>query len=261
MFRINIFAAVAFAAAIAMSTGLLTVGQSHARELVVGVSETDYTPFYFEENGEFRGAAAEIAHHLAGQLGHRLTFKRFPWKRVQLYLAAGRIDMVLIYFKTPERAKNALYVEIPHIYESSSLVVLQDNAIGFEGDLENLSDFTFGNVTGYWHGKAYSRNNGLKKVELSSTKDLLATLIRGRIDIAVCNKPVMSGIAEDMGVSGQIRFLEPKIDYAPDYIAFSKATPGAKELVAAFSQALKKFVETEKYKAILSKYRFEIPSS
>lgn len=234
---------------------------AYGRELIVGVSMTDYRPFYFEENGQFRGAAAEIVALLASELGHSLTYRRFPWKRVQHNLATGRIDMVVLYFKTEKRARDVYYVEIPHIYESSSLAVRKDSPIAFSGDIGDLAGYSFGNVDGYWHGKTYSENESLTKIEMSSTKDLLATLVRGRIDIAVCNKPVMIGIAEEMGLLDKIHFLEPKIDYAPDYIAFSKASPDAKNLTASFSKALKAFVKTEKYKAILSKYRFEIPSS
>lgn len=232
-----------------------------ARELVVGVSETDYSPFYFEEDGRFKGAASEIAAALAERLGHSLTYERFPWKRVQHNLATGRIDMVVLYFKTDERAKGVHYVEIPHIYESSSFVVRKDSPITFDGDIADMTAYTFGNVSGYWHGAGYSKNETLTKLQLSSTKDLLATLIRGRIDIAVCNKPVMLAIAEEMGLAGDLKFLEPKIDYAPDYIAFSKAVPDAKELATSFSRELKAFIKTEEYRAILSKYRFETPSS
>ncbi|WP_259782160.1 substrate-binding periplasmic protein [Aestuariispira ectoiniformans] len=249
------------AAILSVACNLALTRQSDARELVVGVSDTDYTPFYFEKDDAFHGAAAEIVQHLAKELGHSLSYKRFPWKRVQFNLATGQIDMVLVYFKTPARAKTALYVDIPHIYESSSLVVNTGSRISYDGDINTLADYSFGNVAGYWHGKDYSLNSDLQKLEFSTTKDLLATLVRGRIDIAVCNKPVMSAIAEEMGLSGQIRFLEPKIDYAPDYIAFSKAAPDAKALAASFSKALKAFVKTEEYKAILSKYRFESPSS
>ena len=84
--------------------------RSQARELIVGVSETDYVPFYFEKEGRFMGAAAEIAQHLSKQLGHDLVFQRFPWKRVQYNLRIGRIDMVILYFKTEERARDVVSI-------------------------------------------------------------------------------------------------------------------------------------------------------
>ena len=230
------------------------------KELIVGVSENDYTPFYFEEvDGGFKGAAADIAAHLSKSLGHHLTYKRFPWKRVQHNLASGRIDMVILYFKTEERAQHVHYVEIPHLYESSSLVVTSDSTIRFDGKLDSLNQHLFGNVTGYWHGETYSNHAGLRKLELDSTRTLLATLVRGKVDIAVGNKPVMLALARKMKIAGNLHFLEPKIDYAPDYFAFSRARPDALELTNQFSTALRDFIRTETYREILVRYGFEIP--
>ncbi|RED53902.1 substrate-binding periplasmic protein [Aestuariispira insulae] len=239
---------------------LVPMTPTWGKELVVGVSETDYSPFYFEEEGMFKGAAAEIAQNLATALGHTLTFQRFPWKRVQHNLATGRIDMVILYFKTDERAEHALYVEIPHLYESSSLVVTTDSTLQFDGKLNNLKDAQFGNVTGYWHGEAYSANDQLNKTQLNSTRTLLATLIRGKIDIAVGNKPVMLSLARKMKIAGNLRFLEPKIDYAPDYIAFSKAKDHSADLARQFTIALKEFMRGAQYRDILTHYGFEIPA-
>ncbi|WP_344797254.1 substrate-binding periplasmic protein [Litoribacillus peritrichatus] len=233
----------------------------NAKELIVGVSETDYKPFYYEEAGEFKGAAAEIAHHVAKQLGHHLTFKRFPWKRVQYNLAIGRIDMVILYFKTEERAKDVWYVDIPHIYESSSLVVSNSSDIEFSGQLLELSKRSFGNVSGYWHGKNYSENTQLLKQEYSSTTALLEALHRGKVDIGVGNKPVMTALATSMGIVNEIKFLEPKIDYAPDYIAFSKVKSGSLPLANAFSRKLKAFMKTDAYRDILHQYGFELPEN
>ncbi|GLQ30323.1 substrate-binding periplasmic protein [Litoribrevibacter albus] len=241
-----------FASSASPSTGI------KRSTLKVGISETDYYPFYFEEGGKITGAAAEIVSALAEQLRYELTFKRFPWKRVQHNLASGKIDMVMLYFKTPERAKDVFYVEVPHIHESSSLITLKSRDIAFNGDINQLSSYKFGNVNGYWHGEAYSNHPTLVKRAFSSTTELLTVLKRGGIDIAVGNKPVLTQLANTMGLSDQFKFLEPKIDYAPDYIAFSKASPNAPKLVEEFSDALKKFLKSPEYKQILKKYGFDL---
>lgn len=251
-------------AAALLIAGLGLVGHSHdlqARELTVGISETDYTPFYFEtEDGTFQGAATAIVRHLATKLNHTLTFRRFPWRRVQHNLATGKIDMVMIYFKTKDRAEHATYVDIPHIYESSSLVVTKNTDLSFDGDINGLNGYLFGNVSGYWHGAGYSENDTLKKAEFSSTRALLATLIRSHVDIAVGNKPVMLALARKMKIADTLRFLEPKIDFAPDYIAFSKAIDDSRALADTFSDELRAFVQTDGYHDILKKYGFTLPS-
>lgn len=226
--------------------------------LVVGLSETDYYPFYYEKEGQIVGAAAEIVTLLAQQLKYQLKYKRFPWKRVQHNLATGKIDMVLLYFKTPERAEHVYYVDDPHVYESSSLIVRAGEDIAFSGDINALSDYSFGNVNGYWHGESYSNHPSLNKRLFSTTEELLTGLKRGAVDIIVGNKPVMLEIAKKMGYANQFTFLEPKIDYAPDYIAFSKARPQAQERVKEFSKALAAFLKTPEYNKILRKYGFDL---
>ncbi len=242
-------------------SGSVVASQSEAevrRTLTVGISETDYYPFYYRNEGEITGAAAEIVTILATQLGYDIRYKRFPWRRVQYNLSLGKIDLVMLYFKTPDRAKDVFYVEQPHLYESSSLITLKGRGIQFSGNLDDLLPFKFGNVNGYWHGAGYSEHPTLLKRQFSTTTELLQVLNRKGIDIAVGNKPVLTQLAKEMGLEERFEFLEPKIDYAPDYIAFSKATQDAELLVKQFSNALDDFLLTPEYTNILKKYGFDL---
>lgn len=230
-----------------------------AMELVVGISNLDYAPFYYEEEGEIVGAAADIAKAIAAQMGDTLVFERFPWKRVQNQLASGDIDLVMLYFKTPERAKHVYYLDQPHIHEDSSLFTLKGKDIPFTGDLHALTPYTFGFVRGYSHGAEFDGATYLQKFEILSEERLIKMLRAERFDIAVGNEQVMTFIAKKLGVADQLAFLQPIIDRSPDYIAFSKALPDAEELTRKYSAALRDFMKTDDYKAILSRYGFPVP--
>ena len=229
---------------------------SQSKELRVGLATLDYPPFYFETDGRFQGAAVEIAQVLATSMDHKLVFFRVPWKRLQSYLKDGSIDMMILYFKTPERSKDVLYVEIPHIQESSDLFVLRGAKSPYKGSIDDVASFKFGNVKGYSHGKEYNDAKGLQKQEVNNEKLLLKILLNNRIDIGVGNKPVITHYAKMMGLQDKIRFLDPPIDIGSNYIAFSKARDDAQSLADKFSQELKAFVKTKKYQDILSHYHF-----
>lgn len=230
-----------------------------AKELKVGLGELDYPPFYFEQDEQLQGAVIEITQHLATQLGHTFIFKRYPWRRVQAYLRSGEIDMSILYFKTPERAKDVVYTDTPHIFESSYLFVAKDTKISYDGTLNGLQSYKFGNVRGYSHGAEYDKANYLDKQEIVNEKLLIRMLIHGRLDIAVGNKAVINSYAKQEGLHNKISFLTPAINQGPNFIAFSKANKDADELAQAFSTQVKQFITTETYRLILQKHGFALP--
>lgn len=177
---------------------LCTVFSASAKELTVGVAELDYAPFYYEIEGQYYGAAVEVSQVIAKTLGHNLVFSRAPWKRIQLYLRSGDIDMMILYFKTPERSQDVVYVDIPHIYESSNLFVVKNSDIKFKGDILGMMEYKFGNVRGYSHGAEYNNAKGIDRQEFNNEKQLIKVLTYDRIDIGVGNKPVIISHAEEL---------------------------------------------------------------
>ena len=239
-----------------ISTLVLSFSAS-AKELMVGLANDDYAPYYYEYNGEYRGAALEVSEAVAEALGHKLVYLRAPWKRIQAYLRSGKIDMMILYSKTPERALDVIFTDTPHIYESSDLFVLKKSLIKHEGSLSDLKTYKFGNVRGYSHGIEYNNSKKLSKMQITNEQQLIRILIRGRIDIGVGSKPVIIRTAFHMGLMDKLRFLTPPIDVGANYIAFSKARKDAQELADEFSSQLKTYMKTDQYKAILQSYNFD----
>jgi ABC-type amino acid transport substrate-binding protein len=230
-----------------------------AKELRVGLGELDYPPFYFEKDGNLHGAAIEITQHIAQKLGHTLVFRRYPWARVQLYLKTGDVDAVILYFKTPEREKDVVFTDIPHLYESSSLFVAKGTETPFNGTLSDLWSYRFGNVRGYSHGKEYDGAEYLNKHIVNNETLLIRMLVKGRIDIAVGNKPAIIMYAKQEGLHDKITFLTPPIDKAPNFFAFSKSRKDAAGLAKEFSTEVKKIIASERYQHILKRYGLDLP--
>jgi len=233
--------------------------QIQAKELKVGLGELDYPPFYFQKGGKYYGAAIEIAQYIAEKLGHTLSFERYPWRRVQFYLRTGKIDMVVLYFKTPEREKYVEYTDTPHLYESSYLIVSKGTEISYNGNLKELQSYKFGNVRGYSHGDKYNNASYLNKQHVNNEKLLIRMLLAERFDIAVGNKAVVNMYAKQEKLHDKISFLIPPIDKGPNFFAFSKVRKDANELVQAYSTEIRNFITTDAYRQILKKYGFDVP--
>jgi len=228
-----------------------------AKELRVGLAELDYPPFYFETNGEYHGAALDISMAVAKKLGHELVFVRAPWGRIQAYLRSGSIDMMILYFKTKERARDVIYTKIPHINESSDLFILSNEDIEFEGQLNDLVAYKFGYVRGYSHGAEFDNAKHLSKHSFANEEQLIKGLANGRIDIGVGNKQTIIKHTVLLKLNQKIRFLSPSLHVGKNYIAFSKTRKDAQELEDEFSSQLKVFMKSDKYRTILKKYNFD----
>ncbi len=227
---------------------------SHAKELKVGVGLINYPPYYFEKDDVLHGAVIEISQHIADKLGHTLVFERLPWPRIQLNLSRGGIDMVLLYFKTQEREKSVIYTDIPHIYDTSYLFTKKGDDIHFNGNLNSMSDYHFGNIRGYSHGVEYDNANQLNKQLANEEKQLIRMLLNDRIDVAIANKAVINVHAKEEGVLHKLSFLTPPVDINPAYFAFSKAKADSSNLAHDFSIQIKELIATKKYLEILKKY-------
>jgi len=225
-----------------------------AKQLKVGIGKIHYPPYYFVADGALRGAVIEVAQQIAKQLGHTLIFEQYPWPRIQRYLSQGKIDMVLLYSKTPQREQFAIYTDFPHMYDASYLAIKKGQSIDFDGDLSKLQRYKFGNIRGYSHGASYDSAANLSKHHANDEKQLIRMLLKGRIDIAVTNKAVMSVHAKKYGVLNDIHYLTPPIDIAPAYFAFSKARIDSVELAKQFSKQAEILLKTEEYQKILAKY-------
>ncbi|OUR95681.1 hypothetical protein A9Q84_14360 [Halobacteriovorax marinus] len=230
---------------------------SYSMEINVGISDKDYYPYYFEKDNKMYGASIEIAEQLANKLGHNLIYKRYPFARVINYISSGEIDMVILYIKSKEREKYAHYLDIPHIYESSSIIYKKTrDEIFFEGNLNKLKKYNFANVRGYSHGATYDNATFLSKTFVKNETQLIKVLLAERIDIAIGNKAVIYSKAKELGVQNEIIFHRTKIDDGPCYLAFSKKSNIDKEVITSFNNSIKEFVKSEKYKSILKKYNF-----
>lgn len=232
------------------------VSQAHAEELMVGLAELDYPPFYYAGDDAMTGASIEIAEALADIAGYELVYKRVPWKRVQKGLQDGSLDMAILYLRTNEREKDVFYTQEPYIFEESYLFVGKEHELTEAGDLKQLSGYDFFYVRGYSHGEAFDSASYLHKTEVKDEVELIKRISSDRPFIGVGSKPAIVYHAQKAGLTEQIKFLEPVLHRGENFMAVSRQVEGGEKIAADFSKALTQFSKSPVYAEILKRYGF-----
>lgn len=218
----------------------------------------DYPPFYYrDETGAFKGASYEIVVHLAQTLGYEVTSTQVPSMRIMLAeLGAGQQHVSVNLTATEERKKVALFTSTPHIFETQNLITRADSELSYSGNLERLKSYRYGPIFGWTYGPAFDAAQYLDKVYVNDSDDQLRWLLSGQFDVAVNNRQFFQYMAQEMGVSGAFRILDPPVHVLPVTIAISRQYPGAEALRDALDEAVANFIQTEEYMNILLRYGF-----
>ena len=228
-----------------------------AKSITVAIEPLGYPPYYFNEKGNIKGAAVEILEHLAKQLNHTIHYEQYPWSRMQYYLQKGKIDMLLVYLKTPERAYYTAFPSTPIFYETYYFYALADAPTSFNGDLHSITGLNVGEVRGYSYGKEYDDFTLINRFQVGSEGQLIRMLLKKRVDLIIADQAVIDDHLKQLNIEDKIQKLPPRVAKAPAYFAFSKRVPGNEALAKAYSRALDAFITTKQYQDILMKYQIE----
>lgn len=232
----------------------LGVSSSYSKELRIATEDSDYYPFYFMKNDSYIGATVEIIYEIAGNLGYKVTFHKYPWSRALRYVEVGREDMMIQCFKTSERSEKMIFVDEPTLSEANHLFVKKGSNISFTSNLKDMTEYKFGAVRKYSYGNAFDNATYLEVFRTNNEKLLIKMLIKERFDIIIGFVPSIIKHAEELKMLDQIIFLEPPVEKIPAYMAFSKKMINVHIIVSEFSKELKIFKKTEKFKQIIKKY-------
>jgi polar amino acid transport system substrate-binding protein len=99
----------------------------------VGLSDLGYTAF--RDGHKIGGISIDVAHELSRRTGCKFEFLWFPRQRLFVELEAGRIDMTMAAFRTPERDVYANY--LPYAYLQYDLILSDTQGQRYD----SLTDF------------------------------------------------------------------------------------------------------------------------
>jgi two-component system sensor histidine kinase EvgS len=90
--------------------------------------EYDYEPFCLvRADGQADGFSVELLRETARTMGREITFKTAPWPELKKDLAEGRLDVLPLVARTPER-EPLFDFTFPYLSSHGAIVVRKDNA-------------------------------------------------------------------------------------------------------------------------------------
>ena len=221
----------------------------------------EFPPFgYTGPAGKPTGAITEIVSKTVSLMGYQSNIDTLPTKRAQQMTIKGTYSALFPVTKSKERAEYCLFSE-PISYFADVFFKRKTNKISWEY-LDDLGNLIVGATDGYNYAPVFLeavRQDRLKvDFIVSDTPELqhLKKLVKGRIDLAICERSVCSHLLE---------LHEPafsSLDYIPKpigplrsfHICFSRKWPDAKQLVNNFNRKMGMMRKEGRLKEILDRY-------
>lgn len=223
-----------------------------ARELVVGVENQNYRPYYWTEDGQYHSPARDILDAFARQQGLRLTYAPLPINRLYKRFLDGGLD-----FKFPDapewkselkQGKTIAYSD-PVLPFVDGVMVRPERKGQGPGQLKVL-----GTMLGFtpWAYLDQAKAGKVRLTENASLGGLLEQVIMGRVDGAYVN-PVVANhhMRAVLGKAGELVF-DPGLPHLESaYMLSSLKHP---EVVEAFNL----FMKTHKEMVAKVKKRYKL---
>lgn len=224
--------------------------------LTVAVSDVDYPPYNFEENGIYQGFAIDILRHIEQHSKYRFRFVKLPWPRVLKDVESGKFDMIPTFFKTESRDKQYAFIEPNYGFEVNQLFSLVENNISYSGKLEDLSQYTIGTVREYSYGQTFDNAEMLSLKPEIDEEALVRLLLGNRTEIIIGNPMTFYDLLDQLNARDKVEALTPIVERTPVYFALTRNRADHKIIQQQFKLVIEELLQSSKYQKLLDKYQF-----
>jgi polar amino acid transport system substrate-binding protein len=207
----------------------------------------DYPPWNWEKGGEIVGACAMVARRAIERLGYRVDLSYVgPWKRCQMMVNTGQVDVNICAFRNREREATSVIVE-PRMGQNSIAVFVRQGAgvpHSFTG-WDDLKGLRTGLIGGVSMGPEFDTFL-MQSTTIDRAPDLhsvLNMLDLGRVDIAPFGLEAGRLAVERLGMSGRIVPLDKPALLGDLYVIVSKKSP-----LASRARDIGKYFERSEYR-------------
>jgi len=192
----------------------------------LNVVTLEYPPYIFDNQGKVDGMATKVVEEAFHRLQIPIEIQILPWARAIHKLRFGQADAIYTIFKNQERMMFADYSSQILFQQSIALFTSSGRQIDFNGQLSDLSDYSFCVVIGVSYGKKFDeavKSGKLNKIfETRSARQCLQLLLKKRVDIWINNHFGGLAIANAESSLSKIHVVTSSVQSTPSYIAFSK---------------------------------------
>lgn len=229
-------------------------------ENIITFRVADYPPYYFKENGDWKGLSVELMKVLVEEAGYNITYSEIPWKRALVSMKSGHIDAMANLSITKERSEFIHFVG-PQMDESMVLFFKD----GLNYNISNLDDIKMipgkiGIQLGLSYGEEFDRKIGMDlefadKFSVISDGNMYGKLLKkGRVSGFILNRYVFY---YKQSINNDFRdIVEHPFTVNQDniYFGFSK-TNFDEEQITQLQKAYERVKGRGEFEAILAKYR------
>jgi polar amino acid transport system substrate-binding protein len=220
-------------------------------KLVFGVEDKDWGGHYRWVDGQLKGIDADIVRRVAAQLGYKVEFAPYPWKRVLKMAERKEIDGVLNLAPTKQRKRFLYFVSTPISEETSVFWVRRGSRFEFSGTF--YSSMRLGLLRGSDWSDRFAKQGKPEVVLYDSYKAAFNSLVEQRIDAFGGHLAPTREYVVKLGYIDKIEAYSYMFKGLPYFIAFSDK-PGHVELAKTFSKALQTFFFGPEYQELLDEY-------
>lgn len=213
---------------------------------------------YRNADGELVGIAVEVAKRVFSQLGVNVIIgKNVPWKRQQLRLEKGSLDLINAAYYNDKRSKKFLYSQPYHI-EKIAIFVHKNRSFEFK-NLHSLKGKKGLRPLGGTYGNDFDQfaKNNLNLAEFSNNESSLKRIEQGKEDYLVL--ALMDGLfsAHKHGYSSSIIPLTKNVAKLPIYFLMSKKSSCA-HLIKKINSQLKELESSNFINNLKNKYLLKL---
>jgi diguanylate cyclase (GGDEF)-like protein len=202
----------------------------HKPVVRIGVA-TDYLPFEYEAEGQYRGITGAFIQQVQALTGLQIQLVEADFNSLYQQMQEGKLDLLNM-AKTPERMAQFLFTK-PYFKERD--IILGHRNHPYVQDVYGLENKRVAVIDGFWH-KEYLRRN-LRHVEIVTTQNLnqsLELLDSGAVDYLIENPTVLDYYRHGLGYQE----LEKKGSTAADSFFYLGVNHHSPELVTIINKAL-----------------------
>ena len=210
----------------------------------------------------YSGIGVDIIQIICKRLHHTAKIQFYPWNRAQALVKAGKADVLIAPYKTPQREQWMNYSAV-HFFEDASVFFQRPgNTIVWDGNFETLRDRRIGIVPGWSVGADFERLKPHLHIDYAPTLDLcLKKLLAGRIELVPTQVREARAAFQRLGLLQKDSpvMLPHTIETHYNYYGFSKLKQ--KELQrfkSAFDAQLLQLYQSGEIQRILSE-RYNFP--
>lgn len=220
------------------------------REIIKSASEYDYPPFSIvRENGEADGFSVELLKAVSSDQAMDITFFTGPWLEIKEDLANGKIDVLPLVGRTPER--EIFYdFTVPYMTIYGGVFVKNDNIdINNQEDLYNKKILVMegDNAEEYLRRKEYSKNI----FTTTTFEEAFLKLSQEDYDLVIANELVGRQLLKKLGINN-IKLSFKINDFKQDWSFAVKK--GDSELLARLNNGLSRVISSGTFEIIKSKW-------